>query len=794
MPLSRIGLRARVVTSIVVMLAAIGAVMYFNLEGQRGQMAADAQSGLFDDARLIASAHDQVLASVDGLLDSLVADPQLRDYRSPACNDAAARVIRANPAYSNVAVSGLDGTVHCSATPGGVNSQVGDRPYYQDAIAKKNTTTSGYLFGRISKRPVDVFAQPILGPADVVLGVVEASVDITWLESVVRTQKLETDVQTTVIGPDGLVLFRVPADNLKPGATIAGQPWASHVLGQTQAYTGEVQEPDKPLSLSAVIPLAPVSGIAPGYVLVTVPKASALAAAESTFRRNLVALAVVGVLSMVWAWVMTTFSVPRPILSLVLTTREYAEGRLDSRAQITAVSSSEMRDLSSAFTTMAETIDANQAELRRHATTDELTGLPNRREFSRLLDAELRSGGGSAELDVIVVALHDFSAVYATFGFERGDELIVQIAQRIGDILDEHGLIGRTGGDEFTIAVPGQAVDVIGALEAVFALPFALDDEPVHLTARVGRSVSPGDGTYSMTLVRRAVLALRRSKQGPRGFASYDAVMDEPRAEHLRTLAALRSALERNELDVYYQPKVELATGTIMGAEALIRWRRPDGSFIPPSEFIPLAEQSGLISDITMWVIETAARQARAWLDTGVVLEIGVNVSAADFEDARIAAMLRGLLPRLGLGAHAIDLEITETSLMADPDSAAETCEEMRTLGYSIAIDDFGAGYSPLIYLHRLPISMIKIDQSFTRDLMTNQRSRDIVANTVSLTQRFGIGSVAEGVETLEVASALQEMGCTIGQGYYFARPLPADEFAAWLTSNPLGLQARRLN
>lgn len=792
MGLSRVGLRMRLVASIAVMLAAIGVVMYFNLEDQRRRMTEDAQAGLFDDARLVAAAHDQVLASVGGLLDSLVADPQLRDFNSPGCNDAAARVIRANPAYSNVAVSGLDGVVHCSATPGGVNSQVGDRPYYQDAVAKKSVTTSGYLFGRISKRPVDVFAQPILAPGGAVLGVVEASVDITWIENVVRGQKLESDVQTTVIGPDGLVLFRVPADNLKPGATVAGQAWADLVLGQTEPRTGEVQEPDKPLALSAAIPLAKVSGVAPGHVLVTIPKSVALAAADATFRRNLVALGVVGVLSLAWAWVMSTFSVHKPIAALVSTTREYAAGRLDTRAEVTALSSSEVRDLSSAFSTMAETIHANQAEMRRHATTDDLTGLPNRREFARLLDAELRSGGG--ELEVLMVVLHDFSAVYATFGFERGDELILQVARRVADILDDDGLIGRTGGDEFAIAVPAHTVDAIGALEAVFALPFTLDDEPVHLTARVGRSVSPGDGTYSMTLVRRAVLALRRAKQGPRAFASYDAVLDEPRAEHLRTLAALRSALERNELDVYYQPKVELATGTIMGAEALIRWRRADGSFVPPSEFIPLAEQSGLISDITMWVIETAARQARVWLDAGVVLEIGVNVSAADFEDARIATMLRGLLGRLGLGAHAIDLEITETSLMADPDAAAATCEEMRTLGYSIAIDDFGAGYSPLIYLHRLPISMIKIDQSFTRDLMTNQRSRDIVANTVSLTQRFGIGSVAEGVETAEVALALQELGCTIGQGYYFARPLPAEEFGEWLVGNPLGLRARQLS
>lgn len=270
MSLRAIGIRWRLVGFIVVILVPITALLYSNAHGERSRLADSANQDILNQAKIVASAHDQLLQTVERLLVALADDPVIRDFTADACNEATARVAAAHPAYSNIAVSNLDGIVVCSANPFGIGSLVADRPYYQAALSEQSLSTSGYLFGRISLRPVDVFTMPVLdGDLGELIGVLELSIDLAWLEGLVESQGLRADVQTTLLGPDGLVLVRVPEDGVTTGSNVADHPWVQDAIASSSARTVEVSEPGKPDALGAVVPLAPLSGVVPGYVVVT---------------------------------------------------------------------------------------------------------------------------------------------------------------------------------------------------------------------------------------------------------------------------------------------------------------------------------------------------------------------------------------------------------------------------------------------------------------------------------------------------------------------------------------------
>lgn len=794
MQLMAIGIRWRLVALIVLMIVPIAALIFLNARSERARRIEEAHTQIQGQALLIASAHNQLLLTVEELLTELQRDPALVSFSAPACDALARRLTAAHPAYSNIAVSNLDGIVECSANPAGEGSLVADRPYYQQALATGDLTTSGYLFGRISQKPVDVFAVPLLGPADEPLGVIELSIDLQWLSNLIQAQQFGDEVRTTVLGPDGMVLVRVPEDMLVAGA-IANPDWVQQVLSAAPMQQADFREADGSEAIGAMVPLDPLSNTIPGYVMVTTSRTTALAAAEGAFQRGVLAIAGIGVVGAIWAWTVSTIGVHRPVRALLHATREYARGAFETRVGVSRLSSGEITELAGAFESMADEVARNHAILQRNATRDRLTDLPNRIEFSRLMNLRLQDASDQPQA-LMVVRLHEFSSVNATFGFEGGDALLLQVAPRITAVFGPMALVARIEGDEFAVFVPGDETSGPSCeqlLADAFDAPFDLQGEQVYLPIRAGIARYPRDGGEAVALTRRATLALRRAEQGPRDVTEYDAERDEPRSDQIKLLSALRAAVEAGQLELHYQPKVDLQRGEVHGAEALMRWRREDGSSVPPGEFIVLAEQSGYIRTLTSWAMDEAARQIREWHDAGLVMQIALNVSGADFEDERLAERLGDLRQRWGLADGAIEIEITESSMVTDTARAAAHCEAMRAHGYTIAIDDFGTGYSPLVYLQRLPITSIKIDQTFVRDMTTNQRSRDIVEHTLSLGRRLGIVTIAEGIETQDVAESLRALGCDVGQGYYFGRPMPAAEFAAWVRDNPLGFAARQV-
>ncbi len=800
MPSFMSSIRGRLFAFIIVMLAILGAIAFWNSQVDRSRAVSQVQDDILTQAYLVAAAHNQLIENVEDLLIDLSTDATLRDFDSPACAEAVERMTLAHAAYSNMSVLDLDGVIRCSTDPEGIGVSLGDREYVRTTRATGALTSSGYIMARAINKPIAIYALPLLATDGEQVGTVLIGIDLGWFNRFIEEQVTRSDVQTTIIGTNGLVLSRVPADDVPTGAVLPGdsvgdRPWAQEILQATAPIQRELDEPGRPSELSAIVPLEFRSGMRPGYVVVTTPKEPALATANANFRKELLILAGIAGISLLWGWGLSTYSVHRPVRALLHAAGRYARGDFGARVGISRSSSSEMRGLAEALESMAGRIAEGQETLRRNATVDPLTGLPNRAETERLIDLRFEQDT-DRHCTLVEVQLRQFGRVNATFGFAGGDTLLGQIGPRLIETFGEGTLVGRTGGDEFMVLLPDHDPRVGGTdvttitvqLDHAFEEPFILDAEPVYLSARASLARYPKDGATAKALTRRASLALGRAKASGHGVVAYDATRDEPHTDQLKILAALREALRAGALELYYQPQVDLQRREIAGAEVLMRWQREDGSFVPPAEFIVLAEQTGYIRILTTWALETASRQVHEWHKAGLPVRVSVNLSAADFEDADLARRLTSITREWTLPEGTIDLEITETAILADTDEAVSTCEALLAAGVTLAIDDFGTGYSPFVYLQRLPISSIKIDQSFVRDMLTNPKAREIVESTLTISRNLGLVSIAEGIETEETAELLTAFGCNVGQGYHFARPMPASAFGDWMRDNPLGL------
>lgn len=430
----------------------------------------------------------------------------------------------------------------------------------------------------------------------------------------------------------------------------------------------------------------------------------------------------------------------------------------------------------------------SQEQLDHLAHHDPLTGLPNRLLFNdRLETAVAHARREQYELAVLFIDIDHFKNINDSLGHPVGDRFLRLVAERIIATLRASDTLARLGGDEFIVLLdeirgPHDAGVLASKLRDCFLEPFVVDEHELHLTVSIGISLFPRDGRDAATLVRNADAAMYRAKdEGRNDFRFYTRDLTESVFERLTMESALRGALERNELQVHYQPQVNLRTGAVIGAEALLRWQRP-GGMVSPAAFIPLAEESGLIIPIGQWVLETATAQMQRWLDHGVTLErLAVNIAASQIQRAPLAKMVRAALERSGLPPGMLELEITESSIMHGTERNFAVLDELKSLGVRLAIDDFGTGYSSLGYLKRMPIDKLKIDQSFVFEVPDNANDVAITRAVIALAQSLGMNVLAEGVETEAQRRFLVEHGCNHGQGYLYSRPLPADTFEDWL-------------
>jgi diguanylate cyclase (GGDEF)-like protein len=427
---------------------------------------------------------------------------------------------------------------------------------------------------------------------------------------------------------------------------------------------------------------------------------------------------------------------------------------------------------------------ARQAMQMEHQSQhDALTGLPNRALLGARLDNELRRDG--ARLAILLLDLDRFKEINDTLGHLHGDLLLVEVARRLRDVAPRLTTVARLGGDEFAVLLPGagaqEAAAVAHRLKAAIDDPIEIEGVRLHVGVSIGTTVAPADGSDRGTLLRRADIAMYVAKSGRTGVEGYDASQEQHSPARLSLAAELRRALDESELVVHYQPKAELTTGRVVGVEALVRWEHPRRGLLPPAEFIPLAEYTGLIGPLTMLVLEQSLRQLRAWEDDGLVLDVAVNLSTRSLLDRGLPERVGQLLARHGLDGSRLELEITESMVAADPQRARHVLDELAALEVELTVDDFGTGYSSLTNLRELPVGELKIDKSFILGMRSNESDAIIVSSTIELARRLGLRTVAEGVEDREVWSDLRSLGCHLAQGFWLSRPMPAEQLGPWM-------------
>jgi diguanylate cyclase (GGDEF)-like protein len=428
-----------------------------------------------------------------------------------------------------------------------------------------------------------------------------------------------------------------------------------------------------------------------------------------------------------------------------------------------------------------------QRRIKHQALSDALTGLPNRTLlYDRTGQAMRQADRELVPAALALIDLDRFKEVNDTLGHHYGDQLLVQVGERLQAALRKVDTVARLGGDEFAVLLPRietpeGALTVARKLLAVLEEPFPLDGLTVDVEASIGVALYPDHGSDPEELLQRADIAMYTAKQTHAGFVLFDPKQDQHSPRRLALLGELRRALDQRQLLLHYQPKVAANDGRMLGVEALVRWQHPEHGLVPPDEFIPLAERTGLIVPLTHYVLDEALGQCRQWHEADHELSVAVNVSARRLLDLRFPDEVAALLDRHQVPARLLVVELTESTIMADPVHALEILSRLNAMGVQLSIDDFGTGYSSLAYLKSLPVHELKVDRSFVSQMISNSNDAVIVHSTVDLGRNLGLRVVAEGVEDALTLQHLNLLGCDAVQGYHISRPVPADDLISWL-------------
>jgi len=437
--------------------------------------------------------------------------------------------------------------------------------------------------------------------------------------------------------------------------------------------------------------------------------------------------------------------------------------------------------------------NTRQAVLSEHqALHDALTGLPNRVLFhDRVRQAIESARRHETSTAVMVMDLDHFKEINDTLGHYHGDRLLQLVGERLSSLLRAEDTVARMGGDEFAVLLPSvggrqYAVDVADKILAALGTSFEIDGLTLEVGASIGIACFPDHGEDGEALLQRADIAMYVAKSDHLGAQLYETEQDQHSVQRLALAGELRRAIESDELVLHYQPKVDVATGRVVGAEALCRWQHPSLGLIMPDEFVPMAEHTGLITPVTKQVLNLALQQVARWRGQGHRMSVAVNLSARSFLDSQLLDDIPELLAVWRVDPSLLELEITESMIVGDPERSRAVLEKLSSIGITLAIDDFGTGYSSLAYLKQLPVDEIKIDKSFVLQMSANHNDETIVRSIIDLAHNLDLRAVAEGVESQSTLARLTELGCDVAQGYHISRPLPSDRFEQWMEAYPL--------
>lgn len=637
--------------------------------------------------------------------------------------------------------------------------------------ARQSGDTGGLAF--IGRKPLELIVVPVKAPLAIGWVVLGFALDDNAMTRVADLVSL--DVSVLAEDGDRWQLHATSLDRNLQGVEMVAQQAARTVPGRVAVNLGEEAYQLR------VMPMTTLDGSRVVAVL-----QQSFATALAPYENLLFWLIVLLLLSFVVAtagsrWLARALS--RPLVQLTEKAEAIARGQYEQPLPV--MGRDEIGQLAISINAMSVAIAEREREIMHRAYYDPLTQLPNRQMVSLLGDQAIALAQREGRtLVLLAMDIERFQLINDALGYSIGDKVISLVGSRLKDLMREADVVSRPGGNQFTALLHTREAlnlaDVKRRFEEAFALPFDIEGHLVDVSLSIGAALYPDHGAAMPALMRNAEIALALAKRDRLGLVSYSAALEQTQLSHLTLLSDLKRAVEHDELVMFLQPKVDVLTGIISSAEALVRWQHPERGFVPPGEFIPFAEQSGRIGMLTRWMLSKAMALTTQWNAAGNPMQISVNVSARDILDERFPNVLVLLLQQYPGQERWIRLEITESGLMENAELALNILTQIRELGFTLSIDDFGTGYSSLSYLKRMPVAELKIDRSFVAGSRPGTDAAVLLRSTIDLGHNLALSVVAEGVETIEEWALLQELGCDYIQGYFASRPLPVDAFMKW--------------
>ena len=645
------------------------------------------------------------------------------------------------------------------------------------------------LLGKQSIAPVKFseYLEPIISIATPIKSsnghekVILAVVNLKWLWDTIQSLHVEQHGYVYVVD-ESLVLVAHP----DPSLVLSGMNLQSTTV--SQSLFSEVDQ--KKLRIYKNITGHTVAGISHfdpdhrWWIVVEQPIDEALAPLDRVINRFIMAFLLAIILTVVTVVYFSKLMM-RPLESLEVAIDKLTHGGKEIRVDIPK--HTELSSLSSAFNKMAANLDEKTEKLEYQAYHDELTKLPNRKRLFEYIEGMLKDRlQDNKPFTVLLLDLDRFKEINDSLGHKCGDLLLMELSGRLLSVLPENYLVARLGGDEFAVVLENvdtreKAKEIAANIKSVIQKHFQLEGVGLLIDASVGIAMYPEDGNDSTILMRRADVAMYHAKKNGVGISAYDESFDTNSPQRLALIGGFSKAIEENELVLHYQPQIRVRDKRVIGVEALVRWDHPEHGLLMPDQFIPIVELSDSIIALTYWVINQAFSDCKKWQGQGVDIGIAVNVSTLNIQDEGFVNHLNKMIVKHHVNPDKIQLEITESVILADTKRALKTINELDMMGIKISIDDFGTGYSSLAYLKEIPVDELKIDKSFVMDVEENDNDAVIVKSTIDLAHNLGLKVTAEGVETKGALDLLDILDCEYAQGFYISRPIPTDKIVSWV-------------